>query len=154
MKILIKLWQNMEMELRIRTLLGNFHVWIGYSHHGTELISLCILIQGLGMSRSSVCRWELWWRKRRVPLAGFFESMTLLFLQMGHICTASTYPITRIQHIIIEQIRNLSEGTHVQSTNFNFGKRIFLWKEEKKALLHWQVFSLWACQLSIGYTVG
>lgn len=61
---------------------------------------------------------------------------------MGHVCTASTQPIAGTRHIIMEQISDLSEGIHVQSTSFNFGKLIFLWKEERKAILHWQISSL------------
>lgn len=139
LKSLIKLWQNMEMELRVRTLLRNFYLWISYSCHVAELISLCILIQGLGIflcqgevqyadENYSEERGECLWLEvgRALSCHQFIESMTLLFLQMGHICAVSTQPIAGTKHIIMEQISNLSEGTHVQSTSFNLfssGKR-------------------------------
>lgn len=37
-KNLIKLWQTMEMELRNRTLLSNFYLWIGYSYSVAEFL--------------------------------------------------------------------------------------------------------------------
>ena len=93
---------------------GHFHVWIGYSHRGTELISLCILIQGLGMSRrSSVFRWELWWRKRRVPLVGGRKSFSLPLIFWKHDSSISPNgPHLYCQHLAHNKDPTYNHGTN------------------------------------------
>lgn len=79
---------------------------------------------------------ECGWRWEETQLAP-----SVLKAWLFHFSIRSTWQVSIQNHGT--QLISLSEESNMQSTFFNFGKLIFLWKEERKTNLHWQLFPLY-----------
>ena len=116
LKSLIKLWQNMEMELRVRTLkkfllMDKLQLSCSWTYF---FMHFDTRTRHIFMSRrSSVCRWELWWRKRRVPLAGGRKSLKLPLVYWKHDSSISPNgPHLCCQHLAHSRYQTYNHGTN------------------------------------------